>query len=235
MFRSSGNANSCLIPYNTNIYIGQIVEVLSDIQPISVRKINAIDTLNSIEMIITFNGTDDLNKYTVSDNARIKAFLPDTVNSLKLIAIPSNDEISDVNRIKTNPNKEDLNFLTSMAKIDFLLTSDGDLALDGSGDIKESVGLGNLFQAAMIKLRTKAGTLVNDPGFGNPAQTGISVADLNAADLIKRLQELFADDPRFGPVLAAQAVIKGPAVEISLLIKVADMDYHLPLTVQVPL
>jgi hypothetical protein len=234
-FRSSGNGNSCLIPYNTDIYIGQIVELASDSQPISVRKINSIDTLSSIEMIVTFNGTNDLNKYTISDNARINAYLPDTVNSLKLVAIPSGGDVSDVNRIKTSPGRDDLDFLTSMAKIDLLLTTDGDLALDGTGDFKESVGLQNLFQAAMIKLQTKVGTLVNDPQFGNPAQAGASIAELNAKDLIKRLSGLFKDDPRFGPILAASAQVVGGSVTINILIKVADLDYHLPLSVQVPL
>jgi hypothetical protein len=234
-FRSSGNGNSCLIEYNTNIYIGQIVEVMSDTQPTTVRKIDAIDTLSSIEMVVTFSGTNDLNKYTIADNASIKAFLPDTVNSLKLIAIPSDDAVSDANRIKTNPSREDLDFLTTMAKIDILLTSDGDLALTGQGDFTESVGLQNLTQAAMLKLQTKAYSIVNDPTFGNPVSSGISIADLNAKDLIKRLQKLFADDPRFGPVIAATAEVKGPAVVINLLIKVAELDYHLPLSVQVPL
>lgn len=235
IFRSSGNGNSCLIPYNTDIYIGQIVEIVSNTQPISVRKINSIDTLSAIEMVITFSGASDLNKYTTADRARINAYLPDTVNSLKLIAIPSNDPVSDANRIKTSPNRSDLDFLTSMAKIDFLLTTDGDLALDGSGDVKQSVGLQNLFQAAMLKLKTGLGRIVSDPTFGNPAQAGANIADLKPKELIKRLSALFKDDVRFGPILAAQAIIKGPAVEISLLIKVADLDYHLPLTVQVPL
>ena len=234
LFKSSGSGNSALIPYDDRLYVGQIVEVSSNLESTTLRSINSIDILNSIEMAVTFSGNPDLSKYTLADNAKLKAFFPDTVNSLKLIAIPSDRPLTSTS-IKTNPSKEDLTFLSSLSKTDFLLTSDGDLALTSGGDVKISTGLQNIIQAALIKLRTRAGTIITDPEFGNTAQVGVNVSEVNAQQLIKNLKELFADDDRFEDVIAARATISGGAVQLDIMLKIANVDYHLPLTTQLPL
>jgi hypothetical protein len=122
-----------------------------------------------------------------------------------------------------------------VAQTDFLLQSDGDLAISSSGEVSLATGLTNIIQAANIKILTRAGSIISDPQFGNPLAAGDSTADTTAASLLSRLSDLFADDPRFGPVLAASVNKKGVACEISILIRVAGTDLNLPIVAELPL
>lgn len=235
LFKGSGSGLSAVLPSSDNLYIGQPVEIISDTMPTLLKKIVEIDVLNSVEVLVSFDGETQINDYIVADNARLKAFMPDTVNSSRLIAIPSQGAVSETNKVKTNPSKDDLDYLSSLAKIDFLLNQSGDVVVSSSGDIGVATGLQNLVQAANLKLQTKMGTIISDPAFGNPANAGVNIADLSASEVLNRINVLFADDERFGPILAANVRASGPALNMDLAISLPETDYTLPLSVQVPL
>lgn len=234
-FLSSGSGSIAIIASADNLFVGQLVQILSDTQAPTARHIKSIEVISEIESVLIFDGEANLSNYLKSDNARLKAYLPDTVNSLKMIAIPSESAVNVPDTIKLTPSGKDLDIITQIAKIDILLQSDGDIALTSSGDFVQAVGMQNLVQAAKMRLLTSLGSILTDPSFGNPIQAGQNVADINSKQLINMLNASFADDPRYTGVMAARANIIGPVAKIDLLLGIANSGVFLPITTQVPL
>ena len=77
----------------------------------------------------------DLNRYKLADNAKIRVFKPNTINSSFMILIPSEDTLPDSAReevpffLKSSSEDE------RQAKVDLYLTDDRDLNFTSSGDI----------------------------------------------------------------------------------------------------
>ena len=234
-FMGNGSGSTITIANTSGLYIGQAIMISSDKISSSKRKIQAISVISAAEMMVTVSGDANLSSYLVKDNAKFQAYLPDTVNSNMLIAIPSSAPANVPGKIRTIPGIDDLNGMERLAKVDFMLQSDGDLIVSSSGDISLSHGLGNIVQASLIKLKTPYGSLLNDPGFGNILNAGISTADIDPKKLVAQLDKMFSDDQRFQGVASAKVSIKGPVGEINLLLQVADTDVFLPLSTQIPI
>lgn len=230
---SSGAGSSLLVANRDNLFIGQSIEIYSESVAREVRVIEKIDVVSSIETLLYVSGTPDLSKYRVQDNARIKAYLPNTVNSQKLIAIPSKVPATVRQKFKNAPNMSDLGFIGEIALVDFLLQSDGDLIIEGN-DIKLATGYSNLVQAAVIKLKTRQNSLIHDPSFGNPIQVGTSVSDIDLKTQITALSSLFTSDSRFNGIGATNISLSGPTVSLNVLVGVKDSDIYIPLTTEVP-
>ncbi len=237
-FIASGAGNSFSVASANNLYVGQVVEISSDVQRTEVRTIRSIDTVSSVEVIITVDGNEDMAKFTVADNSKLKAFLPNTVNSNQLIAIPSTVPINVPGTIRLNPDEDDLTFITYTAKADFLLHFDkqnnADIAFTGA-DIKIARGMQNIQQAATIKVLIKLGDLLHDPSFGNPIEVGSSQADINAKDIISQLSILYSQDPRFNSVRAGRVSKTANAILVDLVIGLQNSQAYLPFSAAIPI
>jgi hypothetical protein len=234
MFKGNGTQNTALVADPQKLFIGAVVFVSSATQRRRQFQVTKIDVLGPADAIVTFENGDDLSVYKVSDGAKIQAFLPDTVNSTKLIAIPSQQAANQALKINLGPGVKDLNGLAQVSKTDFLIDSSGDFVVTPNGDIKRAIGYTNLVQAARIKLLTTQGAMLQHPTFGNPVQPGTPAADINLKEAIKDLNESFKVDPRFSGILAGQAVMRGPAVFFDLLIGVSGVNVNLPISTVVP-
>lgn len=232
--KANGSNNTILLPEPGKLYVGVVVYLFSDTQRPKQFKITKIEILDVNNTLITFENDDDTTIYKVADNAQIKAYLPDTINSTKLIAVPSPDAPNSNFRITLGPGVNDLGGIAQIAQTDFLINSEGDWVITSGGDLQRAFGYTNLVQAARIKLLTTQGSMLQRPSFGNPAQPGISVADLNLKETIKDLNEMFLSDPRFSGILASRAVLQGPAVFFDLLIGVSGVNINLPITTVIP-
>lgn len=234
---NSAIGNSITVSDISNLYIGQVVKVLSDTKKPVVRKIRSIDQYSSIESIINFEpvGGESLSGYKASENARIKTFLPNTVNSLKLIAIPSQESPTINGKVRLGAQIEDLNGIARTAKTDFLLNSAGDIVFTTGGDVKTAEGLTNLIQAALIKLRTKPGFLVQHPEFGAAIDPGTPTSEIDLKAVYEFIQSSFAEDERFSGILSSQIEKVGNSVTIKLLLGIAGSDSLLPLETSIPL
>jgi len=224
--------------YGANqLYIGQVVEILSDTLPPVKRKIRSIDIVSSVETIVTFEPVKNqtLAGYKVSENARLHTFLPNTVNSLKLIAIPSSNPVTIDGRIKIGAGIDDLNGLFKIAKTDFLLDKNGDLVFSSDGDIKLAQGLTNIIQAAMMILRTKAGSLLQNPSFGVGVEAGTPSSEIDTNAIMNELQKAFSEDSRFNGIVIGEVSKRGVALNIKVLVEVASTGNYLPLEAEIPL
>jgi len=231
----SPGGNSLIIADRMQLYIGQIVYVQSPTVTDTQQKIISIDVVSNTQTIVTFAASNtDLTTYQPTEGAFILAYAPDTVSPGMLIAIPSTTPPTFNTNFKTSPEIAELDGIAQMAKVDLLLDQTGDLVITGGGDVSLSYGYTNLLQAATIKIQTKVNSLLQLPSYGNPLDAGISTADISAQDVLNALNLAFKQDPRFGGLLAGEVQITGPAVVVSLLIKIADTNITLPVRAALP-
>ena len=231
---SSGVGTSITLPSSDNLYIGQVIEVLSDTRPPTKRHVTSIDVINSVETLLQLDGEPNLSIYKASENARIRSFKPHTVNSSMLVAIPSQSAAQLPNNLKMSPGVEDLNGLAAIADVDFMLQSDGDVVFSSAGDVRLAYGLTNLTQAAILKLKTKQGSLLQHPEFGNPIDVGMSTADITVQDVAEAFDNVFKSDPRFTGIVATKLAKIGPAIEATLMVQVADAGNTFAISTELP-
>lgn len=233
--KSNGNQSTALLSSSSNLYVGQVVTIYSDTQKPKKIKITEITEFSKSEFLISFDDNVDLSLYKKSDNAKIQAYYPNTVNSSMLIAIPSDQAPLNENQINIGPGLDQLSSIAQLSKIDFLLNSSGDLCVLPNGDIKRSIGYTNLIQAAKIKLLTQQGSMLHRPYFGNPLQMGISISGFDSKKYLSQLTSVFSTDERFTGILLSNINVRGPSVDVNLLIGTKNTDVNLPVTTTLPI
>jgi len=206
---SNGNGNTINISKtdtlgNLNInklYINQLVVLKSNIQKSPDQRV--ITSIRQIpvsgEIIIELDGESNLNIYKINEEAHIRIYKPNTINSSQYILIPSNEPI-------TNSRKEEIPwFLTKSqedekrAKIDIGLSDTEDLLLASNNDIRLSYGIDNAIQAIKLLLATELGSLPRHVNYGIVNLVGnkaLNMSDMKAA-LIKSISDQISADNRF--------------------------------------
>jgi len=232
---------------DTNInkfYINQVLYIQSDTETFqdqrTVQSIREIDI--SGEIIIELSGEQDLEKYTLSDNAYVRVFEPNTINSGFYILIPSSEPLS-------NDTKQDVPFfLRSSAedirqcKVDLLLTDDNDIAFTPSSDLQMQYGLDNAAQAIKLKLEVSQGSLKRHSSFGLVNVTGAKTTQIAAAKeaLTQSITDQISVDPRFERIeqLNVQYVNSeqyANTVLVQLQVRLAGSSTVVPITFSVTL
>ena len=215
-----------------NLYIGQKVILKSDTVSLFTRKIINVEKIGDGNYLVSFDGLGDLDSLTTANNASIQGYLPGTVNSQNQIYIPTAQPAQPDDRIKV-PNHLDKDALTRISKIDWMLTDDGDIAINQLGDFRLSNGLNNLVQALKIKVRTKKGTLMRHLDFGLGIEHGISIADIEAGDLIEAMNKMIEDDPRFSAIDRIDIRLFGATLAIDMAVTIANGSGVVPITFEI--
>jgi hypothetical protein len=212
---SNASGRQLNVASSKNLYLGQKVTLQSNTQIPTSRRIINIERINDLNYLISLDGQDDLDYYTVLDGARLKAYLPGTINSENQIFIPSN--LSPSNTVNTREISDlSKDSLVGLSKIDWLLQDSGDIALDVYGDIKLASGLTNLVQALKLKFLVPAGKLLKHPEFGTQIKAGVSAAEINASDVMKQVKEAILADKRFSSIQKLEVVLNGPKLTINV-------------------
>jgi len=215
-----------------NLYIGQKIILKSDTVPSFTRKIINVEKIGDGNFLVSFDGLGDLEVLTTADNATIQGYLPGTVNSQNQIYIPTNAPAQPDSRIKI-PSHLDEDLLTRISKIDWLLTDDGDVAINQLGDFRLANGLNNLVQALRIKVRTQKGTLMRHLNFGLGIEHGISIADIEAGEVIAAMNKMIEDDPRFSAIERIDIRLSGPTLSIDMAVNIANGSGVVPITFKI--
>ncbi|WNM70261.1 baseplate assembly protein [Myxococcus phage Mx1] len=230
---TNGDRNTINVGSATNLFQGQTVWIVSATTRREKRHVLNVKTITPTSYVVTLDGLPDLHRYTTEDRACIQAFLPGTVNSQQIIYIPSDSEASTDPRTKEVPGVDAFDPLLNIAGIDLLLTQDGDLAITPDGDCKLAYGLTNIVQTVRLVLATRKGQVLHHPEYGLALPVGVSTADVNPEDLIRRAKELFANDPMFSGVRGAAVQKEGPVLRLTLEVGVAGTGQFIPITVAV--
>ena len=193
-----GNDNS------EKFYINQVIFLKSTTIPFpnqrTIVNINKVNTTG--DLILTLDGTSNLNQYTTVTNAYVLVFAPNTINSSSFILIPSTDPLPN-NRQETVPW-----FLANSAiderqmGIDLLLSANDDLMFTPNHDLSLSYSLQNAAQAMKLKIVTELGELRYHTSFGLVNVIGNKNNDINAikALITSSLLTQVDLDPRFDRV-----------------------------------
>lgn len=198
------------------VYLNQIVILQSDAERspdqrviVSIREVPV-----SGDLVVQLNGFADLSKYKTVDNASMRIFQKNTINSNFFVLIPSDAPLP------PTLNKPEPWFLRSNSQdeknagVDFLIGSDGDLQFTSSGDLKLSYSAENALQALKILLSTSQGALSRYPDYGIADVTGQLNSDPEQikSTISESVARQILSDSRFDRLdyLAVEYLSKGP-------------------------
>lgn len=232
----NGNLNIDKFYINQPVFLRSNTQVLPDQRTI----INITQVPVSGEIVLELDGPSNLHIYQTADNASIRVFAPNTVNSSFYVLIPSPDPVPSTLSddvpwfLSKSPEYE------KQAKVDIALDEDGDLILTPNGDIRLSYGLENAVQAMKLKVVTELGSLRYHPDFGLVnviGQRNMDIEDVKQA-LIESISSQVQADSRFDRIeslsvdyLVSDGTNQGvAAVSISMSVRLSGGDKVIPIS-----
>lgn len=172
---TAGNLNLDRLYINQPIFLSSKTQVVPDQRVIT----NLRQVPVSGEIILELDGAADLSKYQLSQNASIRVYQPNTINSAFFVLIPSPTPLPD-------ERKDDVPWFLAKsaedekrAKIDLAIDEKGELNFTTNGDLALSYGLENAVQAIKLKIITELGSLRYHPTFGLVNVVGKTNADID--------------------------------------------------------
>lgn len=158
----NGNLNIDKLYINQPVFLQSNAEVVVDQRTIiSLRQVPV-----SGEIILELDGDRDMDRFKTADQAYIRVFAPNTVNSSFYVLIPSQEPLPDDRQDEVPwflaKSAED----EKRAKVDLAIDDNGELTFTTNGDVKLSYGLDNAIQAIKLKIITELGSLRYHPTFG---------------------------------------------------------------------
>ena len=224
-------------PNIEKLYINQPVFLQSNVKRFLDQRsvINIRQIPVSGEIVLELSGNADLSEYTLVDNAYMRVFKPNTINSNFLITIPRPQSVS-------NQNAKDTPFFLAnksedekRAGVDLLMDANNDLTFASSGDLQLSCGLINAQQAMQIKFLSEAGQNGRHPTFGLPNVLGQKAnrpKDIQNT-LVTSITNMVSADPRFSRVETLDVSVSQGSAIISLVVRLAGSGTALPLSFKI--
>jgi len=191
----SGNLNIDRFYINQPVFLQSSTQLVVDQR--SIVNIRQIPVSN--EIIIELDGPSNLNIYRTADNANVRVYLPNTINSSFYVLIPSSIPLDD-------DRKEEIPWFLAKsaddekrAKVDIAIDASGEINFMPNGDLKLSFGLENAIQAMKLKVITELGSLRYHPTYGLVSVIGKINSDVDAVKslIVESLTVQVAADPRF--------------------------------------
>jgi hypothetical protein len=213
----------------SQIFIGQQITLQSDTVPMFVRNVTNVEKISDTNFLVTVDGLADLDTLTTADNAKMRGYLPGTVNSQNQIYLPTNDATDTDDRTFEIPTL-DQPYLTKISKIDWMLDDSGDVVLDSVGDFRLANGLNNLVQALKLKIKTQKGTLLRHLDYGLGITHGMSVADLENGEIIKSMNKMIENDDRFDSISRIDLTLNAPNLKIDMAVNLANQKGIVPIS-----
>jgi len=184
------------------------------------------------EIIMELSGDTDLDKFTTLDNATMRIYKPNTVNSNFYVAIPSDVPITEVEVGETPFFLETKSEDEKNAGIDFLINDGGDIVFGANSDLQLSYGLANALQAMKFKILSERGQLKRHPTYGLPSVVGDKLRDPENiyTTLIDGINEMVEADSRFDRIEQIDVVpAEQNGIRIGLVVRLAGTGTLLPL------
>lgn len=230
-FLTNGSGNKFSVADSLRYYVGQPVWLSAVGIPRQKRHIIKIEVLSTALSLITVDGDADLNLFTVALQSKVQAYLPQTVNSLQFIYIPSSSPVETDWLTKSIPGVDAFDPLFRVGGADLLIDNNGDLVISRDGSTRLAVGLTNLIQRLRIGVATPQGSLARHPEFGFGVIPGTSTADISAKAVLAAAKAFVANEAGFAGVSYAAVQKKGNGMTISLAVEIAGVSKTVPVTV----
>ncbi len=228
---ANGNGNTIVVSDGSLLQVDHLVTISSQQVLPESRRVVSIRELAPGYWSIVLSGHDDLDRFKLADAARIHFFLPNTVNSSKVIFIPSGQATTNTDlQLRFVPTLSDLERILQVGGVDGALTDSGDIAITQDGDWPYVQGLAALIQWARVALNTPLRSWILVPTFGIDIQVGQSIADVSAQDILQSIKSSFRLNSAFTGVLSAAINVDGPVTQVTLELGVRGVDSTLPIT-----
>lgn len=235
---SNGRGNQINLKTDVNkLYINQFIFLQSNTYPFpSQRLITGIKEVpGSGEIVLTLDGEANLDQYLLADEASIRVFKPNTVNSSQFVLIPTTVPLD------TTRQDEIPWFLAGAAadekktKIDIAIDEAGKLQFAPNGDIALSYGLANAIQAIKLKFMTELGSNRYHPDFGLVNLVGVrNTRESNIrASLVDAINKQIQADSRFDRVESlnvSRVATNTVAYSIELTVRLAGSKTLIPIS-----
>lgn len=245
---SNASGNQINIPQTSNqsfnldkLFIGQVLLLKSNVQSFpEQRNIVAIKEIPvSGEIIIELSGEPDLDKYKLIDQAYIRIYKPNTVNSSFYVLIPSTEPITDVQSKETPWFLKADDAVAKKQKVDISINDDGDIVLGSTSDVQLSYSFDNSIQAIRLKLLVEQGELIRHDTFGLPpvaGSTNNNVDDIRSF-LATSIERSINDDSRFSGIqdmnisyTNSQDSLSSGYFSITMSVRLAGTDSLVPIS-----
>lgn len=151
------------------------------------------------EIILELDGDSDLDKFKITENANMRIYKPNTVNSLFFVAIPSERALTEGQIGETPFFLESKSEDEKNAGVDLLIGDDGDLVFGSTGDLQLSSGISNALQAVRVKVLSERGQSKRHPEYGMPAVQGnkSNEPEVIQSVIVTGINEMVEADSRF--------------------------------------
>lgn len=232
----NGGLNIDKLYINQQVFLQSTTEVVVDQRSIiSIRQVPV-----SGEIILELDGARDMTRFQTVDQAYIRVFAPNTVNSSFYVLIPSPEPLPDT-RVEEVPwflakSAED----EKRAKIDLALGPNGDLILTTNSDVRLSYGIDNAIQAIKLKIITELGSLRYHPTYGLVNVIGNKNLNIDTTKelIVESINSQIEADGRFDRVedLAIDYLVNSGtnegvgAIAISLTVRMAGGNQTIPIS-----
>lgn len=232
----NGQLNIDKLYINQQVFLQSNVEVVVDQRSIiSIKQVPV-----SGEIILELDGERNMDIYKTIDQAYVRVFAPNTINSSFYILIPSPEPLPDVRSDEVPwflaKSAQD----EKQAKIDLALDPNGDLTFTTNGDVKLSYGLDNAIQAIKLKMITELGSLRYHPTFGLINVIGNKNLNIDTTRqlIIESINSQIQADGRFDRVedLTVEYLLNATtnqgvgAIAISLTVRLAGGTQAIPIS-----
>ena len=215
-------------------YINQAVFLQSDSVRFPDQRtiINIREIPISGELVIELDGDQPLDIYLLNENANVRVFKPNTINSNFLVLIPQ------LQAPNVTPPNELPFFLASKkederaAGVDLAINNNADLVFTSSGDLQLSFGLANAIQAVQLKMISEKGQNPRHPGFGLPVVVGTKGNNPAATrqTLITGINQLIDADSRFDRIETLDVRVALGTAQISMVVRMAGTGSLVPIS-----
>lgn len=231
---ANGQGNTVVVADVSKLHMNQSVSISSTAAIRTKRRITGIDKIGRNQYQLTLDGDPNLDEYVTLAQAKLHAFLPDTVNSQQMIYIPSDAEPTvEHYGTKSIPGVNEFDHILHAGGVDLLLTTGGDLVVTPDGDARLAIGMQNILQTVRTVLGVRKGMLNQHPDFGVALKPGTSIADLDINELAKTIRNAFSNDPTFSSVRAVTINQSGPTAKIAISVEIAGVEQLIPIAIEV--
>lgn len=218
-------------------HINQLVYIQSDtILFPSQRLVTGIKKIPvSGELVLTLSGDDNMSDYLLANNASIRVFKLNTINSSQFILIPSPNALPDNRQEEIPWFQVSSSSDEKKTKIDIAVDDNGYLQLTPNGDISLSYNLANAIQAIKLKFLTELGENSFHRGYGivNIVGTPNSSSTTAQNALVESISSQIQADSRFDRIesISVQPQTTGSVgFNVDLVVRLAGSNTLLPIS-----